>query len=104
MRYLWRYRARAHTTEKVDMVFRFTVTQNPLSFEFEAGSIAEGLATIESEGTAVNQFFALAAGLSRTDETPAEPAVAITTTTGKRKRRTKAEMAADAAKVAAASA
>lgn len=85
------------------MLFRFTVTQNPLSFEFEAGSIAEGLATIESEGTAVNQFFALAAGLSRTDETPAEPAVAITTT-DKRKRRTKAEMAADAAKVAAASA
>jgi hypothetical protein len=46
------------------MSFRFTVKQNPLEIEFEAGSIKEGLAILSTEETELGRFFQTAASLA----------------------------------------
>jgi hypothetical protein len=92
------------------MTFRFTVKQNPLELEFETGSIAEGLAILSEGSTELGQFFETAKALAGTDGTTSTVHLAVDNTrTGEtaaptRKRRTKAEMAADAARIAAATA
>lgn len=83
------------------MAFKFLVKQNPLAIEFEAGSIKEGLAVLESEENALGQFFAKAAALA--SEHPV-PLVAVTndvTVTGElpKKRGRPAKDAKDAAPV-----
>lgn len=94
------------------MTFKFTVKQNPLEIEFEAGSIGEGLAILSSSTTELGQFFATAAALQQSGAESAPGAEITTVVTngatdgGKapRKRRSNAEIAADNARIAAANA
>lgn len=73
------------------MTFKFHVNQNPLSIEFETGSIEEGLAILSEKQATLAQFFATAAALANaqplnptTVEVGPESADAPTTGSAKR--------------------
>jgi hypothetical protein len=95
--------------------FLFVLKQPALECHFTAGSIREAIGILESDEPAVEAFFALGAKLTNGGTAqPAEAATELTAqagtateaTTGKpkRKRRTDAEIAADEARIAAATA